>query len=120
MKMVYLFNHYEALENEHIGIRKKMLMQMRAFSELGFEPVYIVYDEKMVVIKQLSDGLVLTYYYAILEDVYNCVIDAIKKINPSFIYMRYRIIYSPLLFEMYQKLASLEKKDYMRILHISI
>ena len=110
MKMVYLFNHYNAIENVHIGIRKKMLMQMKAFNRLGFEPIYVVYDEKMVVTKDLCNGVVSTYYYAKLLDVYNCVIDLIKTINPEFIYMRYRIIYTPMLFDMYKELSSVTSK----------
>lgn len=110
MKMVYLFNHYEVLENEHIGIRKKMYMQMKAFTELGYEPIYIVFDENKVVLKDLANTDSSIYHFDKLSRVYEFVIEIIKRINPEFIYMRYRMIYTPMLFSFYQKLSLLNTK----------
>lgn len=110
MKMVYLFNHYEVLEDTHIGIRKKMFMQMKSFKKLGYEPMYVVFDENKVVIKDMVSGTTDIHHYARLSDVYGHVLTTIRDIHPEFIYMRYRMIYTPSLYRFYEELGKMGNK----------
>lgn len=110
MKMVYLFNHFEVLENEHIGIRKKMYMQMKAFQDLGYDPTYIVADEAKVLIHDIANNNIEIFYFAAINSLYDFIRQKIKNINPEFIYMRYRIIYTPALYELYSNLCKENNK----------
>lgn len=110
MKMVYLFNHYEVFENEHIGIRKKMQMQMQAFFDLGYEPIYIVCDEHKVLVKDFITNEINVFYFAGIIELYEFVMQKINEVVPEFVYMRYRIIYTPALYKFYKSLSKNVKK----------
>lgn len=110
MKMVYLFNHM-VIENRHIGIRKKIRGQMKAFAHYGYHPYLIVLDEFRLIL-QSEDNLDEIKYFETAKMCYEYAIDLIKKIKPDLIYMRHHLIENHYIFDFCKNLCKNYKVVY--------
>ena len=104
MKMIYIFNH-PVIEEQHIGIRKKINMQMKAFYKKGYIPILIVTDEFRVFIQNKTMNENRIEYFQNPKNCYDYILDFLKKENADLIYMRHPILKNHFMFDFYETLG---------------
>lgn len=108
MKMVYIFKN-DIFEDQHIGVIKKIDMQLEAFKQYGYEPVLFIYDGRRVYISDKITGKYKIEYFDSLKNSLEFILENVRKINPRFIYARHIIFYTHYIFDFYKKLCSENK-----------
>ena len=106
MKLVYLVSNGDIFHKAHTGIYRKIRMQAGAFEKLGYDTTLIFFDDMRCYKYELSTGITELAYCANIMKSSVCVFDWLAKINPEYIYIRYRFMENYGVFDFYQKLTS--------------
>ncbi len=105
MKMIYLANFFSIMNENDIGVWKKVFSQTRAFAELGYEPLLIMFDDFRVYKADYMTHQKEICYFSSIKKTYEYVLQILKEISPELIYIRYRFIVNHYINEFYQSLS---------------
>lgn len=109
-KMVYIVLTRHPLNPAGLGIRNKIKMQLEAFDNAGYEPIYILFDQYRIYIRECVGEKTLIKYGMTPHKLFDKLTEYIRQVNPEFIYLRYELIYKNWIDYFYRELGSLDIK----------